>query len=103
MNARLRLIISAVVVGTAAGCTGCSTVPDAPDAVGDDYPGTGMPSEFFWPTDCLETLPGESYAAGGRIVGRRQENGDSEWVWRLRSADTGYDLFGEQVDDPSLG
>lgn len=98
-----QLIIGAVVIGIAVSCGGCSTVPDAPEAVGDDYPGTCMPSEFSWPTDFLEALPGESPAVGGRIVGLRLEYVNSEWAWRLRSMDTRHDLFGERVDDPSFG
>lgn len=103
MNARQRLYIGAIVLGVAVSCAGCSTVPDAPDAGGDDYPGTCMPSEFSWPTDFLESLPGESSAVGGSVVGLRLEYDDAEWVWRLRSVDTKYDLLGEQVDDPSYG
>ena len=62
-----------------------------------------MPSEFLWPTDFLESLPGESAAVGGTIVGLRLEYVDDEWVWRLRSAATKHDMFGERVDDPSFG
>lgn len=84
-------------------CSGCSTVPDPPGAVGENYPGTCLPAELTWPTDFLESLPSESSAVGGSIVGLRLEYVDSEWVWRLRSADTRYDLLGEQKDDPSFG
>lgn len=62
-----------------------------------------MPTEFSWPTDFLESLPGESSAVGGSIVGLRLEYVDSEWMWRLRSVDTKYDMFGERVEDPSFG
>lgn len=62
-----------------------------------------MPAEFSWPTDFLESLPGESSAIGGSIVGLRLEYVDSEWMWRLRSVDTKYDMFGERVEDPSFG
>ena len=103
MNARPRLVIGVTVLGIAVSCAGCSTIASPPDAVGDDYPGTCMPSEFLWPTDFLESLPGESSAVGGRIVGLRLEYANAEWAWRLRSVDTKYDLFGEQVDDPSFG
>lgn len=82
---------------------GCSAVPDPPDAVGEDYPGTCMPAEFTWPSDFLESLPGEGSAVGGSVVGLRLEYADSEWVWRLRSMDTKYDAFGERVEDRSHG
>ena len=99
-----RLLLSTGVAVTAlVGCSGCATVPDAPAAVGENYPGTCMPAELSWPTDFLESLPGESDAVGGSIVGLRLEYVDSRWVWRLRSADTRYDLFGEQKSDPSYG
>lgn len=62
-----------------------------------------MPPEFSWPTDFLESLPGESPAVGGSIVGLRLEYVDAHWVWRLRSVDTKYDTFGEQREDPSFG
>jgi hypothetical protein len=103
MSARQRLCIGAAILATAMFCAGCSTVPSPPDAVGDDYPGTCMPPELSWPTDFLESLPGESTAVGGTIVGLRLEYVDSEWVWRLRSVATKYDMFGERVEDPSFG
>ena len=103
MNARWRLCLGAAVLVATVSAAGCSTVPSPPDAVGDDYPGTCMPPEFSWPTDFLESLPGESSAIGGRIVGLRLEYVDSDWVWRLRSADTKYDVLGERVDDPNYG
>ena len=103
MSARQRLCIGAIILAAAMWCAGCSTVPSPPDAVGDDYPGTCMPPELSWPTDFLESLPGESAAVGGTIVGLRLEYVDDEWVWRLRSVATKYDMFGERVDDPSFG
>ena len=103
MIAPQRLWIVAIVITTAMACAGCSTVPNPPDAVGDDYPGTCMPPELSWPTDFLESLPGESTAVGGTIVGLRLEYVDDEWVWRLRSVATKYDMFGERVEDPSFG
>lgn len=97
------LLFAGVVVAALVGCSGCASVPDAPAAVGENYPGTCMPAELSWPTDFLESLAGESDAIGGRIVGLRLEYVDSRWVWRLRSADTTYDFFGEQKSDPSFG
>lgn len=103
MNARPRVVMSVVILAAALTVAGCSTVPDPPAAVGENYPGTCMPAEFSWPTDFLDALPGESPAVGGTIVGLRLEYVDSEWVWRLRSVDTKEDGFGERVDDPSYG
>lgn len=85
-------------------CAGCAAaVPSPPAAVGDDFPGTCLPSEVSWPSDFLESLPGESEAIGGTIVGLRLEWVDSDFAWRLRSADTRLDMFGERVEDPSFG
>ena len=92
-----------LTVAALVGCSGCATVPAAPTAVGENYPGTCLPAELSWPTDFLESLPSESDAVGGSIVGLRLEYVDSRWVWRLRSADTRYDVFGEQKSDPSYG
>lgn len=103
MSARQRLCIGAIILATAMSCAGCSTVPSPPDAVGEDYPGTCMPPELSWPTDFLESLPGESAAVGGTIVGLRLEYVDDDWMWRLRSVATKYDMFGERVEDPSFG
>jgi|GEM_PF-2174682 len=103
MNARPRLYAGALILAAIASCTGCSSVPDPPAAVGENYPGTCMPGELSWPTDFLDALPGESSAVGGSIVGLRLEYIDSAWVWRIRSADTREDLFGERVDDPGYG
>lgn len=103
MNVRPRVVMSVLVLGAAVTVAGCSTVPDPPAAVGEDYPGTCMPAELSWPTDFLDALPGESPAVGGTIVGLRLEYVDSAWVWRLRSVDTKEDAFGERVDDPSHG
>lgn len=100
---KLRLSVGASIVAAAVALTACSTVPDAPSAVGEGYPGTCMPAEFSWPTDFLESLPGESSAVGGSIVGLRLEYIDSRWIWRLRSVDTEHDVFGEPADDPSIG
>lgn len=92
-----------VTVAAVVGCAGCATVPDAPATVGENYPGTCMPPESSWPTDFLESLPSESDAVGGSVVGLRLEYVDSRWVWRLRSADTRYDVLGERKNDPSYG
>jgi hypothetical protein len=102
MNARRLLSVAATVVAVVS-CAGCATVPSAPAAVGEDYPGTCMPAELSWPTDFLESLAGESSAVGGSIVGLRLEYVNSEWVWRLRSVDTKHGVLGEQADDPSVG
>ena len=99
-----RLRTSALVLTGMLVCAGCSaSVPSPPVAVGDGFPGTCLPSEFSWPSDFLESLPGESEAIGGAIVGLRLEWVDSDFAWRLRSADTRRDMFGEPVDDPSFG
>lgn len=99
-----RLRASALVLAGILACVGCSaTVPSPPAAVGDGFPGTCMPSEVSWPSDFLEALPGESDAIGGTIVGLRLEWVDSDFAWRLRSADTRLDMFGERVEDPSFG
>lgn len=92
-------LLLAATLSTAA----CSTVPSPPDVVGEDYPGTCMPGELSWPTDFLESLPGESPAVGGTIVGLRLEYIDSRWLWRLRSMDTKHDVLGQRVDDLSYG
>ena len=98
-----RLCVGSVILAATLTVAGCSTVPDPPATVGENYPGTCMPAEFSWPTDFLDALPGESPAVGGTIVGLRLEYVDSAWVWRLRSVDTKQDGFGERVDDPSYG
>lgn len=103
MVIRRWLLSVGVTVTALVGCSGCAAVPAAPAAVGENYPGTCMPAELSWPTDFLESLPGESDAIGGSIVGLRLEYVDSQWVWRLRSADTKHDIFGEQKNDPSYG
>lgn len=103
MRARAGARFSALALAATLSLAGCSIVPSPPDAVGDDYPGTCMPPEFLWPTDFLESLPGESSAVGGSIVGLRLEYVDSDWVWRLRSTDTKHDVFGERVLDLSFG
>jgi hypothetical protein len=99
-----RLRTSALVLAGILACAGCSAaIPSPPTAVGDGFPGTCLPSEVSWPSDFLESLPGESEAIGGTIVGLRLEWVDSDFAWRLRSADTRLDMFGERVDDPSFG
>ena len=98
-----RLCVGSVILAATLTVAGCSTVPDPPATVGENYPGTCMPAEFSWPTDFLDALPGESPAVGGTIVGLRLEYVDSAWVWRLRSVDTKQDGFGERLDDPSYG
>ncbi|MBD3940908.1 hypothetical protein IF188_04220 [Microbacterium sp. NEAU-LLC] len=99
-----RIALSMTAPTVLALCTACSaSVAPPPEAVGDDYPGTCMPPELSWPSDFLESLPGESAAVGGSVVGLRLEYVDSEWMWRIRSADTREDAFGERVDDPSFG
>lgn len=98
-----RSLLGALGLTAAVALTGCSTVPEAPEAVGENFPGTCLPGELSWPTDFLESLPGESDAVGGSIVGLRLEYVDSAWVWRLRSVDTETDAFGEAADDPAAG
>lgn len=93
----------AIVVAVALLCGGCASLPASPVEVGEDFPGTCMPAELSWPSDFLESLPGESSAVGGGIVGLRVEYVDSQWVWRVRSVDTRRDALGEQVSDPSFG
>lgn len=100
---KLRLAVGAFLVAAAVALTACSSVPNAPSAVGEGYPGTCLPAEFSWPTDFLEGLAGESSAVGGSIVGLRLEYVDSRWMWRLRSFETEHDVFGEPADDPSVG
>lgn len=104
MPSTVRLRASALLVAGVLACAGCSAaMPSPPAAVGDGFPGTCLPSELSWPSDFLESLPGESEAIGGTIVGLRLEWVDSDFVWRLRSADTRVDMFGERVDDPAFG
>lgn len=99
-----RLRASAILLAGVLACAGCSAaIPSPPAAVGDGFPGTCLPAEVSWPSDFLESLPGESEAIGGRIVGLRLEWVDGDFAWRLRSADTRHDMFGEPVDDPSFG
>ncbi len=104
MGAR-RLLLAAVSLVAVVMCAGCSaaSVPQPPAAVGENYPGTCLPAELSWPSDFIESLPGESPAVAGRIVGLRLEYVDSGWVWRLRSEASRTDAFGEQVDDASFG
>jgi hypothetical protein len=97
------MAVCGAVIAVSVLCAGCSSLPAPPAAVGDDYPGTCLPAELSWPTDFLESLPGESAAVGGGIVGLRLEYLDSRWVWRVRSLDSKRDAFGEQVIDPSFG
>lgn len=103
MTIRRWALSVSLIAATLVGCAGCATVPVAPAAVGENYPGSCMPAELSWPTDFLESLPGESDAVGGSIVGLRLQYIDSRWVWRLRSADTRSDVLGEQKSDPSYG
>lgn len=104
MPSTIRLRASALLVAGVLACAGCSAaMPSPPAAVGDGFPGTCLPSEVSWPSDFLESLPGESEAIDGTIVGLRLEWVDSDFVWRLRSADTRVDMFGERVDDPAFG
>lgn len=87
---------------------GCSTMPSSPalpsppGAVGENYPGTCMPPLFSWPSDFIESLPGETEGIG-TIVGLRLEYLDESWAWRVRSPDEREDVFGERVNDPSYG
>lgn len=92
-----------VILTTLVAGSGCSAVPAAPASVGAHYPGTCMPAELSWPTDFLESLPGESPGVAGSIVGLRLEYIDAEWVWRLRTTSTPVDFFGEPTDDSSRG
>lgn len=82
---------------------GCSTMPSPPSAVGENFPGTCTPPQFAWPSDFIESLPGETEGIG-TIVGLRLEYlDDDSWAWRVRSPDTREDFFGERVNDPSHG
>lgn len=95
-----------LAVAAAIGLTttaGCAAVPDPPDAVGSDYPGTCLPAELSWPSDFIESLPGESAGVGGAIVGLRLEYAEDTWAWRVRTLGTRHDVFGEPVDDPGFG
>ncbi|MEZ3160192.1 hypothetical protein AB1K54_06525 [Microbacterium sp. BWT-B31] len=103
MTTRSRRYLAAVALGMTVLCAGCAAVPDPPEAVGENYPGTCLPPELSWPSDFLGSLAGESSAVGGAVVGLRLEYIDSDWVWRLRSHDTPHDAFGERVDDASFG
>ena len=102
MRNLLRRVSAAVLLAAAAACTACSSVPPAPAALGDDFPGSCKPPELTWPTDFLEALPSEG-GVGGNVVGLRLEYIDDKWVWRIRAATDRYDHFGERVDDPSAG
>ncbi|TQJ32232.1 hypothetical protein [Microbacterium sp. SLBN-146] len=98
-----RLLAAALICAATVATPACSSIPDAPRVVGEDYPGTCMPAELTWPTDFLESLPGESSAVGGSIVGLRLEYRDSRWAWRLRSVSAQRDAFGESVADRTSG
>lgn len=63
-------------------CAGCAAAPEAPATVGENYPGTCLPNELSWPSDFLDSLPGERT---GPIVGLRLDYLDSDWPWRVRS------------------
>ncbi|HWV48388.1 MAG TPA: hypothetical protein VN035_02935 [Microbacterium sp.] len=102
MRNLLRRVSVAALLAATAICAACSSVPPAPTAVGDDFPGSCKPPELTWPTDFLEALPSEG-GVGGTVVGLRLEYIDDEWMWRIRAATDRYDLFGERVDDPSAG
>lgn len=82
---------------------GCSSMPSPPDSVGDDYPGTCMPPQFSWPSDFLESIPGEATAGGGAVVGLRLEYLDDRWAWRFRSTSSPEDALDEEPDDPARG
>lgn len=100
----MRGLAGASILAGIVGLTSCgASVPDAPDAVGDDYPGGGIPSSVAWPSDWLESIPGESYGFGWPIVGLRLEYVDDQWVWRVRSAEAEKDLFGDVVSDSDHG
>ncbi|MEV7874035.1 hypothetical protein [Microbacterium sp. NPDC089188] len=66
---------------------GCASAPPPQRALGYGYPGTCLPDQLRWPTDFLESLPGEST---GTVVGLRLEYLDEKWAWRVRSV-TGND------------
>lgn len=84
--------------------SGCSaSLPQAPHAVGDDFPSGGIPSSVAWPSDWLESVPGESFGFGWPIVGLRLEHVDERWVWRVRATEQDRDLFGEDVRDSVHG
>lgn len=102
MKARL-FVGAALACAMLSACVGCASHPSPPDVVGENFPGTCLAGELRWPTDFIESLPGESSAVGGRIVGLRLEYVDSEWVWRLRSAAQKTNVFGDNATDPSFG
>lgn len=102
MKARL-FFGAALACAMLSACVGCAPHPSPPALVGENFPGTCLPGELRWPTDFIESLPGESAAVGGPIVGLRLEYVDSEWVWRLRSAAQRTNVFGDNVSDASFG
>lgn len=101
---RARLVAAlALIFASVAVLVGCADHARPPAGVGENFPGTCLPAELTWPTDFIESLPGESSAVAGRLVGVRLEYVESEWVWRLRSAAQKTSVLGETVDDPSFG
>lgn len=80
-----------------------ASFPEAPQAVGEDYPSEGVPESVAWPSDWLEGFVGESNSPPGPIVGLRLEYVEDQWVWRVRSLDPGRDAFGESVTQPDRG
>jgi hypothetical protein len=104
MTRRTRGLSSAVVILCTVTLAGCGTsVPGPPEEVGDDYPAGGIPTAVMWPSDWLDGIVGEPNGIGGSIVGLRLEYVQDHWVWRVRSADPGRDLFGEAVTEPERG
>lgn len=104
MHARRAAFVGAIGIGLLTGMVGCSGAgfPDVPAEVGEGFPGTCLPSELSWPTDFLESLPGEKPGVG-TVVGLRLVYADDAWMWRVRSPDSREDLFGERVEDPGYG
>lgn len=84
-------LCASATLGLLTGCTAASA-PPAPSALGADYPGTCLPDHFFWPSDFLDSLPGEGGI--GTVVGLRLEYHDDTWMWRVRDAGDGEPGWG---------
>ncbi|WP_217181873.1 hypothetical protein [Streptomyces sp. AC495_CC817] len=106
MTGRTSPGVGAVALGAVLALAGCSAtpgMPEPPSTVGENYPGTCTPPQFSWPSDFIESLPGEIDGVG-TIVGLRLEYlDDGSWAWRIRSPADREDLVGERVDDSSAG
>ncbi|MER7796400.1 hypothetical protein [Microbacterium sp. NPDC096154] len=104
MRRATRLLLGIAVLAGSLAVTACGArFPELPEAVGEDFPDGAIHTAVAWPSDWLEGLAGESEAVGGQIVGLRLEFVDDTWMWRLRSRDPGYDLFGESITEPDRG